>query len=350
MLDFFDRLVSRFSPDLGLDFGTSFIGIVECGRNKWREPACLAYEGSSRQLLTLGEKAKSIEGRCEESCKIIHPIIDGCIDDYDGVLELIRLCFSKCTRLGLLGPRVMVAVPVGSAETDWQVYTDLCRAAGARSVFVVPSILASAMGAGLDISGSKTCFVLDVGAGISQAAMICMGGIVMADYVPIAGDSFDQSIIDYCRYEKDLVVGKESAENLKINGGCAWTDKAEEEFVIKGQDLKSGLPRSVKLTAGEICRILTPNLQSIVDMLERLLQFTPPSFVADVAESGLWLCGGGSQLKGLEQFLALKLGIICGKIAEPNLCSLDGLEKMFYNPKIMHTVTSDSLSRAVSNF
>ncbi|MBQ7528362.1 rod shape-determining protein [bacterium] len=350
MLDFFDKLVAGFSPDLGLDLGTSYVGMLECNRGKWREPACLAYEGTPRQLLTLGEKAKIIEGRCEETCKIVHPITNGFIYDYDGVLELIRLCFAKCTRLGLLGPRVMVAVPVGSSETDWQVYTDLCKAAGARSVFVVPSILASAMGAGLDVSGSKTCFVLDIGAGVSQAAMICMGGIVAADCVPIAGDSFDESIINYCRQEKDLIVGKESAERLKTSGGCAWTDKAEEEFVVKGRDLKSGLPRAIKLTSGELCNILSSDLQIIVNMLERLLQITPPSFVADVAENGLWLCGGGSLLKGLEQFLAYKLSLLCVKVAEPKLCSLNGLEKMFYNPKIMYTISSDSLNRAVSSF
>lgn len=337
MLDFFDKLISKFSPDLGVDLGSSSIGVAECGKNYWREHARLIYEVKTDKLIAVGSQAKLMAGRLNKDKILSAPIKEGCVCDYDKALELLCFCLSRCSNLGLFGPRVLLSVPVGASEADVRIISDLCRSAGARGISLVAAPLASALGCGLSITQSKACLVVNVGAEITQAAVICMGAIVVADSVPVAGASLDKAIVDYCR-RQNLVVGMGSAEQLKIEGGCAYTENSALNFEIKGRDLKTGFPRKMKLTAAQILKILKPKLEQISNMLQRVIQLTPPGFTNDIVDSGMMLCGGGSRLSGLAQYLAAETGVFCQVAEKPEDCTLLGLEQLYHDPRIMRSV------------
>lgn len=341
MLEFFNRIAAKFSPDMGLDIGSEYIGAIECGNGQlWREPSRLMYENGSGRLLALGIKAKLMDGRTTSACRAERPVKNGCIGDYAGMLELLRFCLGRASRLGFLGPRLMLSVPVSYSDVDCRAASDVCRAAGAASVYFVPAPLAAALGAGLPVSQSKAFMILNIGADLSQAAVICMGGMAVFDSVPEAGAAFDSLIIDYCRTERDLIVGRASAEFLKSSGGCVWTEDDGSEMEIKGRDLRTGLPKRIKITAGDMCRVLKPAAGRIASLVQRVLQLTPPGFAGDIAETGLTLCGGGAQLQGLDQFLTRETGLFCQTAPEPAACTLRGIEQMLIDPRIMKAVNA----------
>ena len=337
VLDFFDKLISKFSPDLGVDLGSSAIGVAECGKNHWREPARLVYELKNDKMIAIGSQAKLMEGRLNRQKLTVSPIKEGCVCDYDKALELLCFCLSRCSNLGLFGPRILLSIPVGASEADVRLVSDLCRSAGARGVSLVAAPLASALGAGLPITQSQACMVVNIGAEISQAAVICMGAIVVSDAIPVAGASFDKALIDYCR-RQGLVVGLGSAERLKMEGGCAYTENNALTFEIKGRDLKTGFPRKMKLTSAQILKILRPKLEQIAHMLQRIIQLTPPGFANDIVKSGIMLCGGGSRLAGLPQYISAETGFFCQIAEKPEDCTLLGLEQLYHDPRIMRAV------------
>lgn len=337
MLDFFDKLVSKFSPDLGVDLGSSAIGVAECGKKYWREAARLVYEVKTDKLVAVGSQAKLMAGRLSKEKLLSAPIKEGCICDYDKALELLCFCLSRCSSLGLFGPRILLSVPVGASEADIRIISELCRSAGARGISWVAAPLASALGCGLAVTQSQACLVVNIGAEITQAAVICMGAVVVADSVPVAGAALDKALVDYCR-RQNLVVGLGSAERLKMEGGCAYTENNALSFAIKGRDLKSGFPRKMKLTAAQILKVLRPKLEQISHMLQRLIQLTPPGFTNDIVNSGLMLCGGGSRLSGLTQYLAAETGFFCQVAEKPEDCTLLGLEQLYHDPRIMRAI------------
>ena len=343
MLEFLDRIVAKFSPDLGIDFGCSELGVVECGKNSWREPSRLTYDIRHDKVTAVGAKSKLMEGRTSRNESVVRPIQRGCVCDYTGTLELLRFVLGRASQMGIWGPRVMLAVPVDVSEVEERVLADLCRFAGARDIYMVPALLASALGAGLNVTGSKACMVLNMGAEITQAAVLCMGGIVAAASIPLGGLDLDKQIADYCRARHGLVVGLRSAEFLKITGGCARTDKGGEEWDIKGRDLKTGFPRRLKLTAAQIVKVLAPKLEQVAQLIQRVLQNTPPGFAGDIVESGLTLCGGSSQLKELDHYLSEMTGVFCQVAENPATCTLKGLEQMYYDPRIMKTIMAGGL-------
>ncbi|MGM9997811.1 MAG: rod shape-determining protein [Candidatus Bruticola sp.] len=337
VLDFFDKLVSKFSPDLGVDLGSYALGVVECGKSSWREPTRLVYDLKTDKPTAIGEEAKRREGRLGKNKLMKIPIKEGRVCSYDSALELLCFCLSRCSQLGLFGPRILLSVPVGTAEADVRIVSDLCRSAGARGVSVVSAPLASALGAGLSVTQSKACMVVNIGADLTQAAVMCMGAIVSAESIPVAGFSFDKAIVDYCR-DQNLVVGFNSAEALKISGGCAFTEKGSCIFEIKGRDLKTGYPRKMEITSAEILQIFRPKLEQIARMVQRVAQLTPPGFAGDILKTGIMLCGGGCQLSGLSGYLSEKTGFFCQAAEKPEECTLLGLEQLYHDPRIMRSV------------
>ncbi|MGM9992850.1 MAG: rod shape-determining protein [Candidatus Bruticola sp.] len=337
MLDFFDNLVSKFSPDLGIDLGSYALGVVECGKSSWREPTRLVYDLKTEKSIAMGEEAKRREGKLSKNRFVKSPIKEGRVCSYDSALEMLCFCLSRCSQLGLFGPRILLSVPVGAAEADVRIISDLCRSAGARGVSAVSAPLASALGAGLPVTQTQACMVVNIGADLTQAAVICMGAVVSAEVIPVAGSSFDKAIVDYCR-EQNLLVGFNSAEALKIAGGCASAESLDCTFDIKGRDLKTGYPRKISVTSAEIRQIFLPKLEQIANMVQRVTQITPPGFAGDVLKTGIMLCGGSSRLRGLSQYLSEKTGFFCQSAEKPEECTLLGLEQLYHDPRIMRSV------------
>ncbi|MBQ7501822.1 rod shape-determining protein [bacterium] len=350
MLKFLDKIVSRFAPDLGLDIGSDNIGICECGESTFREAARLLYEDESRErLLAVGMRAKLYEGRTKKSVFPLRPIRRGHVCDYEGALELLRFCISKRAHTGLFGSRVVAAVPIGTADADRQILSDLCFALGARGFYTVISPLASAVGAGLDIFSSESCIVADIGSETTQAAVVCMGGIVSAGIMPSGSRAFDRLIISYCRDKLGLAVGESSAEFFKGVCDCSRVpDKAE--LTVCGQDLRTGLPKRAKIDSLEVAGILAPQLRKIRDFILRIMQYAPPHFLESVMSGGAILCGGGANLKGLDSFLAAETSLPFMRVQEPEYCTLKGVELSIKDPRIMRAVLSVNLDKTAAEF
>ena len=334
-MDFFERLVAKFSPDLGVDLGSDWLGLVECGQAQWREAARVVYYLPQDQLSAWGAKARLLEGRLLPTSKLVSPFRRGRILDYRGALELGRQLLRRCHNVGLGGPRLTLALPVNASGLERQLACDWGRALGARAWSIVPTPLAAALGAGLELlCCAEAHLLVDIGAQSLQVALLSWGGVVAADSLPQGSDALDRALIEYCRAERGLVVGRASAEHLKIEGGCAWTLKRREEFSIKGRDLASGLPRRQKLSAKELLQIYKPHLERWSRFIQSFLQAAPPQLASDIMAGGLTLCGGGSLLQGLEQYLASSLGLICQRASEPESCTLRGLDRLGRDPRL----------------
>lgn len=350
MLKFIDKVISRFAPDLGLDIGSDHIGICECGEGSFREAARLMYEDESRErLLAVGMRAKLFEGRTKSGVFSLRPVRCGHVCDYEGALELLRFCLSKRAHTGVFGSRVVAAVPIGTADADRQIMSDLCFASGARGFYTVISPLASAAGAGLDIFGSESCIVVDIGSETTQAAVICMGGIVSAGIMPSGSRAFDKLIVSYCREQLGLAAGESSAEFFKKICDCSRIpDKAE--LSLCGQDLRTGLPKRVKIDSSDIADIFAPQLRKLRDFILRIMQYSPPHFLESIVSGRAVLCGGGANLKGLDSFLAGETSLPFMRAQEAEFCTLKGLELSIKDPRIMRAAAAFNLNRTAAEF
>ncbi len=328
---------SSLSPDIGIDLGTAATPVMECGRGiTLREPSYVAFDRLSDSLVAYGAKAKQMKGRVPSNIEVIRPVRKGVVADYKACEAMLRCLISR-TRRGLLGPRIMVGVPVDVTDVERKAVSEAVKSAGARSVYVVPQPLAAAVGCGLPVMEAHGTMIVDIGGGTSQAAVMSMGGIIVSDSIRVAGDSFDEALADYLRREHDLLVGNSIAERIKIEAGAAVLGE-DAETNAAGRDIKTGLPRKVKLTSDEICRAFSGVLEEIANLVKRVLENTPPEFADDIVEYGISLSGGSSLLRGIDKYLTKRTGVYCQVSEDPLSSVAYGVEKMFGDPRLMRSL------------
>lgn len=330
-------IFSGLSPDIGIDLGTAATPVMECGRGiTLREPSYVAYDRLNDSLVAYGAKAKQMKGRMPSNIEVIRPVRKGVVADYKACEAMLRCLISR-TRRGLLGPRIMVGVPVDVTDVERKAVSEAVKSAGARSVYVVPQPLAAAVGCGLPVMEAHGTMIVDIGGGTSQAAVMSMGGIIVSDSIRVAGDSFDDALVDYLRHEQNLLVGPSIAERVKIEAGAAVKGEEVETYAA-GRDIKTGIPRKVRLTSDEICHALSGVLDEIADLVKRVLENTPPEFADDIVEYGISLSGGSSLLRGIDRFLSKRTGVYCKVTEEPLSSVAYGVEKMFGDPRLMRSL------------
>ena len=303
-----------FSPDIGIDLGTASVLVYVKGKGiVLQEPSVVAIDTSTNKVLAVGEEAQRMLGRTPGNIVAIRPLKDGVISDYDVTEKMLKHFIEKVTGgVGLFRffkPQIIVCVPSGVTEVEKRAVIDATMEAGARDVFLIEEPIAAAIGAGIEISQPNGSMVVDIGGGPSDVAVISLGGIVVSTSIKIAGDKFDEAIVKYMRKKHSILIGERTAEEIKINIGSAFPRDTEVTMDVRGRNLVSGLPETIKVSSEETLEALRESVAQIADAVHYVLEKTPPELSADISDKGILMTGGGSLLWGLDKLIAKRTGI-----------------------------------------
>ncbi|MCL2189952.1 MAG: rod shape-determining protein [Defluviitaleaceae bacterium] len=311
-----------FSYSLGIDLGTANTLVFSKGRGIiLNEPSVVAMNTHTKKVMAVGDEAKQMIGRTPANIVAIRPMKDGVIADFETTRAMLRYFIQKARaqRFFSRRPKVVVCVPSGVTEVEKRAVWEATTAAGAndRAVFLIEEPMAAAIGAGLPVDEPTGSMIVDIGGGTSEVAVISLGGIVEAKSLRTAGDEFDSHIVSYVRREFGLAIGDRTAENIKINIGCAFRPNPDATMQVRGRDLVSGLPRTIVLSEAEAKVALNEPVAAVIDAIRFTLERTPPELASDVMESGIVLAGGGALLRGLDELISEETGIPVRVADEP---------------------------------
>ncbi len=319
-----------FSHDLGIDLGTSNILIYKTEEGiVAREPSVVAADKNTGKILKVGAAARNMLGRTPGNVVAMHPLKDGVISDHEMTVQMLQHLFRVADRASLFAPkpRVIVSVPSGITEVEERSVINAALEAGARRVYLIEEPLAAALGAGLDISGPRGHLVVDIGGGTTDIAVLSMNGVAAASSLKLAGNHFDEAIARHIRRKYQVVIGQPTAEDIKIQIGSVYPRNGESTMSVKGRDAKAGIPREITLTSTEICEVLMRPARQIADEVLSVLEDTSAELVGDIAETGIVLTGGCSQIWGMGLLLQERTGIPCTVADDPAACVAYGCGK-----------------------
>ena len=319
-----------FSNDLGVDLGTSNVLIYADGKGLVvREPSVVAVDRNTGKILQVGSAARNMLNRTPGNVVAMRPLKEGIISDHEMTVKMLSEMFKTATKASVFTPkpRVVISVPSGVTEVEERSVINAAIEAGARRVFLIEEPLAAALGAGLNIKDPNGHMVVDVGGGTTDIAVLSMNGVAMSSSLEVAGDAFDDSIIRYVRRQHQMVIGQVTAEEIKIQIGEVYPRGEELTMNVKGRDAKTGMPKMVTLSSKEIYEVLRRPARMIADEVMEVLEQTSPELVSDVAENGITLTGGCSQLWGFAELLMERTGIACIVADDPDSCTAYGCGK-----------------------
>ena len=306
------NLFGGLSHDMGIDLGTANTLVHIKGKGiVLREPSVVAIKSDTGDVLAVGDEAKRMIGRTPGSIVAIRPMKDGVIADFDVTQAMLKYFIRKAMNTkSFVRPRVVVGVPSGVTEVEKRAVIDAAQQAGAREAYLIEEPMAAAIGAGLPVEEATGSMVVDIGGGTTEIAVISLGGIVTSCSIRIGGDEMDSSIIQYIKREYNLLIGERTAEEIKINIGTAIVNPNQDKTMdIRGRDLVSGLPKTVRIKSSEICEALSEPVHKIVDAVKGTLEKTPPELAADVMDHGIMMTGGSSLLNSLDKLLSHETGM-----------------------------------------
>lgn len=339
-----DSFFGLFSYDLGIDMGTANTMVYVKGKGMAvREPSVVARDKDSGEILAVGSKAKEMVGKTPDLIEAVRPLQDGVIADFDAAEAMLKHYIRKLHQQpGWLPkvprPRVVIGIPSGVTEVESRAVADAAVSAGARQAFLIEEPMAAAIGAGLPVLEPDGQLVVDIGGGTTNIAVISLGGIVLDRCLRIAGDELDEAIVSYVRLRHGLLLGEVSAEQLKINIGSAASFKKEKTFVVRGRDMATGLPKSLKIKDNEVREAIGQVIQRIVGNITDTLEETPPELVGDILKHGVVLCGGVSQLHGLDQLISEKTKMNVWVVDQPQEAVVRGCGKVLDNDALLKKV------------
>ncbi len=339
-----NRIFGFFSHDVGIDLGTANTLVWVKGKGiVIREPSVIARHKKTKEILAIGSSAKRMLGRVPATIETIRPLRDGVIADFDATAAMLDHYIKKVHESGTVipkipRPRVVIGIPSGVTEVERRAVADAAVAAGARQAHLVEEPMAAAIGAGLSIEDPKGKFVVDIGGGTTEIAVISLGGIVIGRSIRIAGDELDEAIVKYARLKYSLLLGESTAEDVKINIGSAAASKREKYHVIRGRDLESGLPKSVKLSSSEVRESLAPTIREIIGNIVEALEETPPELVSDIMEKGIVMAGGGSLLPGIDKVVSEETKMPVWIAEDPITCVVRGCGKVLEEPRLLKKI------------
>ena len=319
-----------FSNDLGIDLGTSNVLIsVEDRGVVIREPSVVAVDKNTGRILQVGSGARNMLGRTPGNVVAMHPLKDGVISDHEMTVKMLQILFRSAIKSSLFNPkpRVVISVPSGVTEVEERTVINAAIEAGARRVYLIEEPMAAALGAGLDISGPNGHMVVDIGGGTTDIAVLTMNGVAASSSIKTAGVAFDDAIARYVRRKHGVVIGQTTAEDIKIQIGCVYPRQEDISMLVKGRDAKTGMPRELTLLSSEIYEVLRRPARQIADELQSVLEDTSPELVGDIAENGITLTGGASQIAGMDLLLSERTGIVCSVADDPASCVAYGCGK-----------------------
>lgn len=291
------------------------------------EPTVVAVSVDDNRILAVGNEAKEMLGRTPESVITSRPLRDGVIADFRVTEAMLRYFIEKTIGRGLsfFRPDVMIAVPAGITSTERRAVTEAALQAGAKNAYLVKEPLAAAIGAGIPIGESSGNMIIDIGGGTSEVAVISLGGIVASHSARVGGNKIDAAIAEYIRKKHGLAVGERTAEEVKIAIGSAIPLEEQKEYVIRGRDVSSGLPKEVTVNSYEVTEAIQDELESITQAIKLVLQDTPPELSADVIDKGIVLSGGSSLLRNMDKLVAKVTSVPCVVAESPLQCVIKGV-------------------------
>ena len=320
-----------FSNDLGVDLGTSNVLINVEGKGVVvREPSVVAVDKNTGKILQVGAAARNMLGRTPGNVVAMQPLKGGVISDHEMTVKMLQELFNSAVKSSMFAPkpRVVICVPSGVTEVEERTVINAAIEAGARRVYLIEEPLAAALGAGLDISSPKGHMVVDIGGGTTDIAVLSMNSVAVSASSKIAGEAFDEAIARYIRRTHGVVIGQATAEDVKIQIGCVYPRQEDLSMLVKGRDAKTGLPRELTILSSELYnKVLSRLGRQIADEVISVLEDTSPELVGDIAETGITLTGGGSQIAGMDMLLTERTGISCTIADDPASCVAYGCGK-----------------------
>ena len=338
-------LFGLLSYDIGIDLGTANTLVHVKGKGiVIREPSVVARHKKTKQILAIGTEAKNMLGRNPATIEVIRPLKDGVIADFDATEAMLKHYVMQVHDTGhwvprIPRPRVVVGIPSGVTEVERRAVQEAALSAGARQAFLIEEPMAAAIGAGLPIEQPGGILMIDIGGGTSEIAVISLGGIVINRSIRTAGDEMDEAIIGYLRLKYNVLLGERTAEEIKITLGNAHIGSFKDKvMVIRGRDLESGLPVSLKITSAEIREALIPTLRTIIDSVTDLLEETPPELVGDILERGIAMAGGGSMIAGIDKLVSEQTRMPVYIVEDPMTAVGRGCARLLENPSLLRKV------------
>ncbi len=323
MLDF---IFGLFSKDIGIDLGTANTLVYIKGRGiVINEPSVVAINEKTNQILAVGKEAKKMVGRTPGHIVAIRPLRNGVVSDFEVTEKMLKYFFDKVqsefSAFLPNRPRVVVGVPLGGTEVEKRAVVQAGKNAGARQVFLVEEPMAAAIGVKLPISEPSGNFIIDIGGGTAEIAVISLGGIVISRSVRYAGDKLNEDIVNYVRDEFKMAIGERTAEDVKISIGAVIDSGENKDMIIKGRNLVTGLPQEILIKEKHIREAIKDSVENLIQAVEETIEKTPPELVADLMSKGLIMTGGGSLLGGLAEYVSERTGVPV-KVAEDPLTAV----------------------------
>ncbi|MCB0340884.1 MAG: rod shape-determining protein [Pseudobdellovibrionaceae bacterium] len=346
-MNFLDKFSDYFSNDIAIDLGTANTLVYAKGRGIiLDEPSVVAVQknysgGGQNRVLAVGKEAKDMLGRTPGSIVAIRPIKDGVIADFEVTGSMLKYFISKANghRRSFVRPRIIICVPFGITQVEKRAVKESAHAAGAREVYLIEEPMAAAIGAGLPITDPTGNMVVDMGGGTTGVAVISLGGIVYCKSIKVAGDKFDEAIVNYVRRQFNLLIGERTAENIKIRIGNAYPFEEEKTMEIKGRDLVAGAPKTIEITSSQINDALMDPLSEVVDAVRTALEKTPPELASDIVDNGIVLTGGGGLLANLDVLLRERTGLPVSVAEDPLSCVVLGSGKVLDELDLLKQLT-----------
>ena len=330
------KLFSFFANDMAIDLGTA--NTVVYVRNKGivlNEPSVVAVKANTNRVLAAGQRAKDMLGKTPENIVASRPLRDGVIANFELTESMLRYFIRAVhnNRNTLVRPRMVIGVPSGITQVEKRAVKDSAMQAGARAVETIIEPMAAAIGAGLPVDEPSGSFIVDIGGGTTEVAVISLKSVVFCRSIRVGGDEMDRSIVQYVKRKYNLLIGERTAENIKMEIGAALLDSSSEkqQMDVKGRDLVTGVPKTIQLSAPEVNEALLETISSIVDGVRVALENTPPELSSDLVDKGIVLAGGGAMLKGLDELLKKETGLPVAIADDPLFCVVNGVGKVLEN-------------------
>ena len=297
--------------DIGIDLGTATVLVYDSVKGLLiKEPSVVAIDAGSGEVLKVGEEAFKMIGRTPDRIRALYPLKDGVISDFDQTEQMLRFFLKKASEGTLSKPRVCICVPSGITGVESRACVNAAVSAGARKVYLIEEPVAAALGAGLDLAVPRGRFILDMGGGTTDIAVLSLNGIVCKKSIKLAGRKLDDAIVRAVRQKFNVLIGEKMAERVKIEIGSVHYD-TEKEMEVKGRNLHTGLPQKFTLRTGDIYDALMEEIMQIVTAVQQILEITPPELSADILHRGIVVNGGGGCIDGVKEYFEAELHLPC---------------------------------------
>ena len=362
-MNLFNKFFSFFSHDIGIDLGTANTLVFVKGKGiAIREPSMVARHKKTKQIIAIGTEAKKMLGKTPATIVTIRPLRGGVISDFDATEAMIRYYIKQVHELGnplpnlLARPKVVIGIPSSVTEVQRRAVWEAALTAGAREAYLIEEPMAAAIGEEISVFQSKGVMVVDIGGGTTEIAVISLGGIVVGRSLKLAGDDMNEGILHYIRLRHGLLIGEKTSEDIKIKIGSVYdkkskgkghkskiSDGVEEEkgermMIVRGRDIETGLPRSLRITETEIREALSPIMTKIIQAIADVLEETPPELLPDILEQGIILTGGGALLSGLDELIVERVHLPVVVSDDPLTSVVRGAGKVLEHEDILQKV------------